>query len=163
MNERCIGDIQVCIILGPYDDSRIRIAVKSEIIPMGLDAGGILGGGGTIGGFGITIKEATKAENVLYWPRITLEEPNRRTMIFDAARGALEKAERLDSNEIGFFTLGLEVSRIPSWEIAEEIAKAVYMHSQVEHKLKQVVLVASSPTQVSSFHFAIDNIRVITS
>ena len=163
MSERSTGDIHIQIILGPCDDSKIGIVVKSEVIPMGLDAGGVLGGGGTIGGFGISVKEATKAENVMHWPGITLQDPNRRTMIFDAARVALEEAERLGSSEIGFFTLGLEVSRIPSWEVAEEIAKAVYMHSQTEHDLKRAILVASSPTQVSSFHYAIDNINVIIS
>lgn len=163
MTERSIGDIQVHVVLGPYDDSEMCVVVKTETIPMGLSTGGILEGGGTIGSFGITVKEATSAKNVMYWPGITLENPNRRAMIFDAARSALEEAEHLDSKDIGFFTLGLEASRIPSWEVAEEIAKAVYMHSQVVHKLRQVVLVASSPTQVSSFHYAIDNIDVITS
>jgi hypothetical protein len=161
--DHVFGNIGVSVVLGPYDDSKIDIVVRSEIIPMGLDAGSALGAGGTPGGLGITIKEATSVDNVEYWPGITIQDPNRRPTIYNTAKGALDTAERLKHKSIGFFTLGLEVSGVPSWEVAEEIVKAIYTHSKGEHGLTHVFIVASSPTQVSSFRYAIDNITVITS
>ena len=58
--------------------------------------------------------------------------------------------------------MGLEVSRLPTWEIAEEIIKAINDYSKKESVLDKIVLVASSPTQVSSFQYAITNISVIS-
>ncbi|GAG71541.1 unnamed protein product, partial [marine sediment metagenome] len=53
-------------------------------------------------------------------------------------------------------------SRIPSWEIAEEIIKAINDYSKEETLLDKIMLVASSPTQVSSFQYALNNISIIS-
>ena len=163
MADHIFGNMDISIVLGPYDDSKMDLVVKSKTIPLGLDSGAILGTGGNPGGLGITVKEASTVDNIEYWPGISIKDPNRRTSIFNTAKGALDEAERLESESIGFFTLGLEVSRVPSWEVAEEIVKAIHAHSKREHRLKQVYIVASSPTQVSSFKYAIANVSIITS
>lgn len=144
-----LGNISICVELGHEDDSDIDLVVKTNKIPLGLDKSGI------------TVKEGSNADEVLHWPGITMRDPNRRQAIYEAAKTALETAEKVEAKQIGFFTTGLEVARVPSWEVAEEIIKAVHNHSRNESKLNSVLLVASSPTQVSSFHFALNNIATI--
>jgi len=163
MVERVFGNMDISVVLGPYDDSKIDLVVKSKAIPLGLDSGSILGTGGTPGGLGITVQEASTVDNITFWPGITIKDANRRASIYSTAKGALDEAERLESKSIGFFTLGLEVSGVPSWEVAEEIMKAIHAHSKGNHNLKQVLIVASSPTQVSSFNYVMDNVSIITS
>ncbi len=163
MADHVFGNMGVSVILGPYDDSKMDIVVKSKMIPMGLDVGTAFGSGGTPGGLGITIQEATAVDCVEYWPGITIQDLDRRATIYRTAKSALDTAEKLNYECIGFFTLGFEVSRVPSWEVAEEIVKAIFVHSRGEHGLKRVFIVVSSPTQASSFRFAIQNVGVITS
>jgi len=162
LEQHSIGSIDVSIILGRFDDSELNLVVKSQDIPLGITPGGVIGGGGTVGGFGITIKEASDAENVIHWPAISMDNPDRREAIYNATIEALNSAEKIEATNIGFFTMGLEVSRIPSWEIAEEIIKAINVYSKKESLLDKIMLVASSPTQVSSFQYAINNISIIS-
>lgn len=162
MEQHSLGDIDVSVILGRFDDSNLDLVVKSQDIPLGITPGGVIGGGGTVGGFGITIKEASDAENVIHWPTISMDNPNRREAIYNATMEALNSAEQIEATNIGFFTMGLEVSRIPSWEIAEEIVKAINDYSKEETLLDKIMLVASSPTQVSSFQYAINNTSIIS-
>lgn len=157
-----IGDIEVSVTLGRFDDSELDLVVKSQDIPLGITPGGVIGGGGTVGGFGITIKEASNADNIIHWPPISIENPDRRIAIHNATSEALNSAEEIQATKIGFYTMGLEVSRLPSWEIAEEIVKAINNYSKKESQIDRIVLVASSPTQVSSFQYAITNISVIS-
>lgn len=163
MADHVFGNMGVSVILGPYDDSKMDIVVKSKMIPMGLDPATSFGSGGTPGGLGIAIQEATAVDSVEYWPGITIQDLDRRATIYRTAKSALDTAEKLNYESIGFFTLGFEVSRVPSWEVAEEIVKAIFVHSKGEHGLRRVFIVVSSPTQASSFGFAIQNIRIITS
>ena len=144
-------DISVRVEMGPFDDADLGLVVKARNLPLGLDAIGVA----------ITAEEASSAENVEYWPAISMGNPDRRKVVFHSAIQALQRAESLKQKTIGFFTLGLEVERIPTWEIAEEIVKALHRHCQDECNIEKVVLVASSPTQVSSFQYALDNVRVI--
>jgi len=160
--QQSIGSIDVSVTLGRFDDSDLDLVVKSQDIPLGITPGGVIGGGGTVGGFGITIKEATNAENVIHWPAISMDNPDRRNAIYNATVEALNSAEKIEATKIGFFTMGLEVSRIPSWEIAEEIIKAINNYSKEETHLDKIMLVASSPTQVSSFQYALNNISIIS-
>jgi len=160
--QQSIGSIDVSVTLGRFDDSDLDLVVKSQDIPLGITPGGVIGGGGTVGGFGITIKEATNAENVIHWPAISMDNPDRRNAIYNATVEALNSAEKIEATKIGFFTMGLEVSRIPSWEIAEEIIKAINNYSKEETLLDKIMLVASSPTQVSSFQYALNNISIIS-
>jgi len=160
--EHSIGSIDVSVILGRFDDSELDLVVKSQDIPLGITPGGVIGGGGTAGGFGITIKEASDAENVIHWPAISMDNPDRRDAIYKATIAALESADKIEATKIGFFTMGLEVSRLPSWEIAEEIIKAINDYSKEETLLDKIMLVASSPTQVSSFQYALNNISIIS-
>ena len=162
MEQHSIGSIDVSVILGRFDDSDLDLVVKSQDIPMGITPGGVIGGGGTVGGFGITIKEASDAENVIHWPVISMDNPDRRDAIYNATIDALNSAEKIEATKIGFFTMGLEVSRIPSWEIAEEIIKAINDYSKEVTRLDKIMLVASSPTQVSSFQYALNNVSIIS-
>lgn len=144
-------DISVRVEIGPFDDEGLGLVVKTRNIPMGLE----------IGGISITAQEGTSAENVEYWPAISMGNPSRRSVIFHAASEALQKAELLGKNSIGFFTLGLEIARIPTWETAEEIIKALHRHCQDECNIENVIIVASTPTQVSSLQYALDNVQII--
>ncbi len=160
--EWMIGNISVSISLGRADDTDLGLVVKAKNIQVGTNKGGVGGVGGTIGDFGITIQEATSSENVEHWPRVSMTDPNRRAMIYDATSNALRTAEGLAVKEVGFFTMGLEVGRIPTWETAEEIVRAVHAHAKNAESVERIALVASSPTQVASFQYALDNIKTIT-
>jgi hypothetical protein len=140
-----LGNFSVIVELGHNDDSDIDLVVKTRDISLGS----------------VTVKEGSNAEEVLYWPSISMNNSNRRTAIYAAALGALERAHVLKAQKVGFFTMGLEVSRIPSWEVAEEIVKAIASHSKSENRLNRVLLVASSPIQVSSFQYALNNIQTL--
>ncbi|MHA2425914.1 MAG: hypothetical protein ACXAEF_14075 [Candidatus Thorarchaeota archaeon] len=144
-------DISVRVEMGPFDDENLGLMVSSRNLPLGLEVGGVA----------ITAQEATESENVEYWPSISMGNPQRRTVIFHAASQALQKAELLKQTSVGFSTLGLEVARIPTWEIAEEIVKALHRHCKVECNIEHVVIVAASPTQVSSLQYALDNVQII--
>ena len=157
--EWMVGNISVSISLGRADDTDLGLVVKAKDIELGTNKGGV---GGAIGAFGITIQEATYSENVEHWPRVSMTDPNRRATIYDATSKALRTAEGLDVREVGFFTMGLEVGRIPTWETAEEIVRAVHAHAKNAESVERIALVASSPTQVSSFQYALDNIQTIT-
>ena len=144
-----LGNLSVIVELGNIDDSNLDLAVKTKDIKLGRK------------GPSITVQEGSNAEETLYWPGVTLENPDRRTAIYSAASAALETAEGLKAEKVGFFTMGFEVSRIPSWEVAEEIVKAIVNHSKTECGLNSILLVASSPIQVSSFQYALNNIATI--
>ena len=141
-----LGNFDVIVELGHNDDSDLDLVVKAQDISLGS----------------VTVKEGSNAEEVLYWPDIAMSNPDRRTEIFTAVSRALEKADDLEAQKVGFFTMGLEVSRIPSWEVAEEIVKAIAGHSKTANSLNSVLLVASSPMQVSSFQYALNNISILT-
>ena len=158
MEQHSIGSIGISIILGRYDDSELDLVVKAQDIPLGITPTR----GGTPSGSGITIKEASNAENVIHWPTISIKDPDRRNAIYNATRNALDNAENIQATQVGFFTMGLEVSRLPSWEIAEEIVKAIKDYSKKDSLLHKIMLVASSPTQVSSFQYVIKNISIIS-
>ncbi|TFH09952.1 MAG: hypothetical protein E4H14_03535 [Candidatus Thorarchaeota archaeon] len=162
MEYHSVGGIEVSVILGRFDDSELDLVVKAPDIPLGITTGGVIGSGRTVGGLGITIKEGSSADHVIHWPSISIADPNRRDIIYKATSNALESAERMQATQIGFFTLGFEVARVPSWEVAEEIIKAINDYSTKESNLEKIMLVASSPTQVSSFQYAINNISIIS-
>jgi hypothetical protein len=143
------GSIKIGVFLGPYDDRKIKLTVKSKSI-------------GSAHEMGFAVQEASSSDNIEFWPELTISSENRRQAIYESSKKALENAERQNISSVGFFTLGLEVSRVPSWEVAEEIAKAIYTHSKWSSKVKEVVVVSSSPTQVSSFQYAFENIDIIT-
>ncbi len=144
-------DISVRVETEPYDDGNLGLVVKSKNLPMGLD----------IGGIEVTAQEDTSSDNIAYWPAVSMSNPQRRSVIFHAASEALQKAELLERKSIGFSTLGLEVARIPTWEIAEEIVRALHRHCQQDCNIEHVVIIASTPTQVSSLQFALDNVQII--
>ncbi|MFW9849839.1 MAG: hypothetical protein ACFFF4_11905 [Candidatus Thorarchaeota archaeon] len=144
-------DISVRVETHPYDDGNLGLVIKSKNLPIGLD----------IDGIEVTAQEATSSDNIEYWPAVSMSNPQRRSVIFHAASEALQKAELLERKSIGFSTLGLEVARIPTWEIAEEIVKALHRHCQQDCNIEHVVIIASTPTQVSSLQFALDNVQII--
>ncbi len=146
-----LGNLNVKVELGHKDDSDIDIVVKARNVGQGRRKSDI------------SIKEGSNAGEVLYWPGISLENPDRRLIIYNTAFEALEIANGRKAQKVGFFTMGLEVSRIPSWEVAEEIVRAIVSHSKAEGNLTNILLVASSPIQQSSFQFALNNIRTLVS
>jgi O-acetyl-ADP-ribose deacetylase (regulator of RNase III) len=158
LEQYSVGNIGISIILGRFDDSELDLVVKAQDIPLETKSSALK----ALGDFGITIKEASSAENIIHWPKISLSDPNRRSAIYTATMNALFNAENIQATQIGFFTMGLEVSRLPTWEIAEEIVKAINLHSKKDTTLHKIMLVASSPTQVSSFQYAINNISIIS-
>ena len=160
--EWMVGNITVSISLGRTDDTDLGLVVKAKNIQVGTDVRGAGDVGSTIGAFGITIQEATSSENVEHWPKVSMTDPDRRATIYDATSKALQTAEGLEVKEVGFFTMGLEIGRIPTWETAEEIVRAVHAHAKNAESVERIALVASSPTQVSSFQYALDNIQTIT-
>ncbi len=149
MSAWSFGSIKIGVHLGPYDDSKIELTVKSKTI-------------GSTQTLGFTVQEASSSDSIAFWPELNITSENRRQAIYDSSRKALESAEKQNISSVGFYTLGLEVARVPSWEVAEEIAKAIYTHSRWSSKVREVVVVSSSPTQVSSFQYAFENIDIIT-
>ena len=75
----------------------------------------------------------------------------------EAMEEALEEAEKLELKRVGLFTLGLEVSRIPSWEVANEVTRALVEHLKDNSSLEAVFLVVGSTMQMSSLEFALSN------
>ena len=144
-----LGKLSVIVELGNIDDSDLDLAVKTKDIKLGRK------------GPNIIVQEGSNAEETLYWPGISLDNPDRRSAIYAAALAALEAADGRKAEKVGFYTMGFEVSRIPSWEVAEEIVKAIVNHSKTASGLNSVFLVASSPIQVSSFQYALNNIATI--
>lgn len=157
MRQWNVNGVTVALEMGHEDDSDLDLALKTENIPLGLTPGGVVGGGGTIGGFGISVRESSQAETVVYWPAVSVQDPDRRNIINKAAREALEEAELQGLKNIGFFTMGFEVSRVPSWEVADALVKAVVNHLKENSSLHTILLVASSPMQLSSLEFALNN------
>ncbi len=150
-----IRGVEVCISLGYPDDSDLDLVVKSKKINLGLDPGGELGG------LGVTFQEASSSPNIEHWPPVSVQDLDRRDVIFRTAQGVLETAEEIQASSVGFFTMGLELSRVPSWEVGEEIVRAIDNHIGEDTSIRRIVIVASTPTQVSSFQFALNNIRII--
>ncbi len=157
MTERSFDSIRIKVRLGPCKDDKLDLALMSSNLLAGLNVGA------ASAGLGITIQEQPSAEKAEYWPVLSMDTPNRRLAIYEAVKHTLETAERTEAERVGIFTLGLEVARVPSWEVAEEISKAVYDYSKMTTCVREVVVVASSPTQVSSFQYALNNISIITS
>ena len=154
-----VGNISVSISLGHADNTDLGLVVKAKNIELGTNKGGV---GSAIGAYGITIQEAASSENVEHWPKVSMTDADRRATIYNATSKALKTAEGLDVKEVGFFTMGLEVRRISTWETAEEIVRAVHAHAKNAESVERIALVASSPTQVSSFQYALDNIQTVT-
>jgi hypothetical protein len=157
MTECSFDSIRITVRLGPYKDDKLDVALMSSNVLAGVDSGA------ASGSLGITVQEQPSADKAEYWPVLSMGTPNRRSAIYEAVKNTLDTAERTDAERVGIFTLGLEVARVPSWEVAEEISKAVYDHSKVTTRVREVVVVASSPTQVSSFQYALNNISIISS
>lgn len=153
--------IDISVQLGPCNDSDIGLVVKAQSLPLGISSQSTTGSIRGESGFEISIREATNAEKIRHWPNVSIQNPNRRKIVYQAVREALKDAESANVSSVGFFTLGLEISRMPSWEVAEEIVKAVYDHVKIGTTLDRILLVASSPIQVSSFQFALSNIKII--
>ena len=162
MSEWMIGSLAVSLIHGGHDDSDLDLVIRTKDITVGVDIGGSLTSGGSTGRFGISVQESSAAANVVFWPSLSMTDLTRRETIYSAAKGVLDTAENLDAKGIGFYTLGLEVSKIPSWEVAEEIVRAVVRYSKNCERGRTIYLVASSPIQVSSFQYALNNAGLFT-
>ena len=149
MKNWSLGTLSIDVMLGDIDDSQIDLVVKTE---------NIVGGNK---GAQFTVKEGSSAKDVLYWPGLSISSPDRRSTIYSAALSALQTADGCEAKRVGFFTMGFEVSRIPSWEVAEEIIRAIIDHSKSDSRISGIVLVAGSPIQLSSFQYALNNVATI--
>ncbi|MHA1576812.1 MAG: hypothetical protein ACTSU3_05575 [Candidatus Thorarchaeota archaeon] len=150
--EWLFGEISIRIELGPLDDSDMGLAIKTKNIPLGVEV---------YGGLDMSAKEASSARNVEYWPRIKMGDLDRREKLFNATTNILDSADRIEEKHIGFFIAGFEVTGVPSWEVAEEVVKALHRYSKECNGVEKVVIVAGTPTQLSSFQYALDNVSVI--
>ena len=117
-------------------------------------------GDGTHGSPSMIVQESSSAKFVEYWPNITIADSDRRKTVFQAAKLVLENAEKNSVTNVGFYTMGLETACIPSWEIAEEIIRAINRISEEANNVRYVSLIASSPTQLSSFQYALNNAQL---
>jgi hypothetical protein len=144
-----LGTLSIDVTLGDIDDSEIDVVVKMKDIAIGSKEAQY------------TVREGSNAKEVLYWPGLSISSPDRRSAIYSAAISALQTADGCDAKRVGFFTMGFEVSRIPSWEVAEEIIRAIISHSKSDSRISDIILVASSPIQLSSFQFALNNVATI--
>jgi hypothetical protein len=159
LNEWSINGLLVKLENGPHDDATVDYVVKSKRIGyMPLQAGLLPGKAGPA----IQVQEMSLAKKVTYWPEVSLKDFGRRTIIYEAAKKALEEANKLKANEVGFYTVGLETAGVPSWEVAEEIVRAVYEYSANKGTISTAVFVAGSPIQVSSFQYALNNRVLLT-
>jgi hypothetical protein len=140
-----LGEISVFTELGFSDDTDINLVVKSKGISL------------STGITRVTVQERSNASNIEYWPDVCLESLDRRFIIYKAATKALDKAQKISATKVGFYTTGLEAARIPSWEVAEELVRAVLAHSKNSSCIRDIFFVASSPTQMSSFQFVLNN------
>jgi hypothetical protein len=145
---------------GRYDDANLDYVVKSKRIGyMPLQVGG---SSAVKADPAVQVQEMALAKKIAYWPAVSLKDLGRRTIIYDAAKKALDEANRLKATGLGFFTTGLEVAGVPSWEVAEEIVRAVSEYSVNKGTIGTAVLVAGSPIQVSSFQYALNNRVLLT-
>jgi len=160
VNEWPIESIVVKLQVGPIDDATIDLVVTSRKLAPGLPQSSTKVVGSVLPTVGV--QERTTAKSVVYWPEITMMTPNRRPLIYTATKKALATAEEKGAREVAIYTVGLEVTGVPSWEIAEEIVRAVGHHSKEKRTVDRVALVVGSPIQVSSFQYALNNHTLFT-
>ncbi|NWF95884.1 MAG: hypothetical protein HXY34_07045 [Candidatus Thorarchaeota archaeon] len=159
MTEWTVGKVRVCLHLGPYNGSGMGLVLKSkERHPKGTPRRSNHGGDGALRLCVGNDVETSVTERVEYWPPVSVESPDRRKTIYRAIRNTLTLAKRAQIEEVGLYTLGLEVARVPSWEVADEIVRALRHHSSGETSVRRVVIVTSSPTQLSSVEHALKSI-----
>lgn len=154
-----IGDIMVKITLDRENTEEFDFAVASEGITLGLSPSDPLGKQTSTK---ISIREKTSAKQVIHWPDISVMDKNRRELIFNTVKDALDSADKEQARVVGFYVFWLEVMRIPSWEVAEEIVRAISDKSLEESNIDSVVIVTSSAIQMSSLQFALDNQQLVT-
>ncbi len=159
MVEWKIGSISIEIITGPVKNREFDFVVTSKGIKIGLDPTDPLG---KRGGPAITFMEKVPAQNVKYWPDITMLSKNRREQIFKTVTDALDDAAQIDAKSIGLYIMSLEVARVPSWEVAEEIVRAIREKSVDDPAIESVVIVTGSAMQISSLQYALENQEIVT-
>ncbi len=157
MKQWSFDSIKVDLRIGPHNGEGMELVVKTRGIKLEVGPAGTRSSIGNAGSVTIRIDEATIANKVQYWPAVSIRDTDRRKTIYRAAAEALREAEKEQAKTVGFYTMGLEVAGIPSWEVAEEIVRALQAHSKTETKISSVLIVASSPTQLTSLEYALDN------
>lgn len=157
MKQCKVGDIQVQAIMGRFDEKTGLALVSKDLTPSSRPPNRRY-----LPVYDVSMRCEVQADVIEYWPTLSITDSDRRQTIYDAAERALLIAQDQELSDVGVYTLGYEVARIPSWEVAEEIVKALHVHAKREPKLKKVVIVASSPTQYSSLEFALENGSVIS-
>ncbi len=156
MKQCNIGAIQVQAVMGQFDEKTGLALVSKDLTPASRPPSRRY-----LPVYDVSMMREVQADVIEYWPTLSITDSDRRQTIYDAAEKALLIAHNQELSDVGFYTIGYEVARIPSWEVAEEIVKALHIHAKRESKLKKAVIVASSPTQYSSLEFALENGSVI--
>ncbi len=154
-----VGNISVRITLGNPSNEEIDLAVTSEGITLGFDPSDPFGKRTPAK---ISIKEDAPAKHVIHWPQVSVLDENRREIIYNTVKKALESAHKEQMQKIGFYIFSLEVARIPSWEVAEEIVRALQNTSNEHSSVDSVIIVTSSAVQMSSLQFALENQNLVT-
>lgn len=157
MKQWSFDGIKVDLRLGPHNGEGIELVVKTRGMKFEVGPAGTKGSFGNTSGVTIRIDEATVANKVQYWPPVSVRDTDRRKTIYRAATEALRDAEKEEAKTVGFYTMGLEIAGIPSWEVAEEIVRALQAHPKAQTKISSIVIVASSPTQLTSLEYALNN------
>ncbi len=156
MREWSFGNTRVKLQLGPVDDREMDIVVKAGTISLSGESHQPLGS------IKIDVREQTSARRIEYWPAISQADTQRRRTIYNTVRDVLMTAEKERLRVIGLYTTGLEMARIPSWEVAEETVRALNAYARRgDLSVETVYIVVSSPTQLMSFEYALDNVESI--
>jgi hypothetical protein len=156
-----IHAIEVRLGLSEPEDIESGLAVKSKEIPL---LGPFLNRSpqGEISGKSVAIQDES-ADEAIFWPSLSIRDRNRRQPIRRTADEALMKAAEEQFPSVVFFTAGLEAAGVPSWEIAEEITNAIHQAAQQETSVKEVVVIAGTDVQISSFQYTLNNTRLLFS
>lgn len=156
-----IHAIEVRLGLSEPDHIELSLAVKSKEIPL---LGPFLNRSpqGEISGKSVAIQDES-ADEAIFWPSLSIRDRNRRQPIRRTADEALMKAAEEQFPSVVFFTAGLEAAGVPSWEIAEEITNAIHQAAQQETFVKEVVVIAGTDVQISSFQYTLNNTRLLFS
>lgn len=159
MQSWSVGNIQVKITLGHESSEEFDLAVASEGITLAFNP---IDPRGKKTSEKISIREKTSAKQIIHWPEISVLDKNRREVIYNTVKKALTSAEQENARLVGLYIFCLEIARIPSWEVAEEIVKAINEKSNQGSNIDSVVIITSSAVQLSSLQFALDNQQLVT-
>lgn len=156
-----IGSIKVSISLSQPEGIEFDLAVKSKEIPL-FGPFLNLSEDENITGKSAAIQDES-ADEVIFWPQLSIRDRRRRSAIRNKTSEALRLAMKNGFERIVFLTAGLEATGVPSWEVAEECSKAVYLHSGEDTSVKGIWVIAGTHVQINSFRYVLNNVNILFS